>query len=152
MKEGPRNLGLLSANLAARQMAGLVVVLDHHDCTLLARVTLDHRQGSIWAERFHRLRPSIKVIIANLANQNAIGILLDEINFTVEVAVALYLYNFTARDRFNDIRLTVPVGVDQNLILVLADSHDPLIRPTITAPMSYDASGALAGGKRERQR
>lgn len=152
MTEGSRRPGLLFAHVAAHHVASLVVILDHHDGAVFARVTLDHRQGSIWAERFHCLGPSIKVIIANLANQNAIRILLNEIDLTIKIAVALHFYNLITFDRLDDVRLAVTVGVNQNLVLVLADSHDPLIRPTITAPMSYDAPGALAGDEREHQR
>src|SRR5580658_266662 len=79
----------LAPKFAPRQVARFVVVLDDVDGAAFLGVSLDDRDGAIWAKVPDRLRSAVKIIVPGFAHQNPVRVLLDKIDFSVEIPVAL---------------------------------------------------------------
>jgi hypothetical protein len=141
---------LLRSHLATRQVAAIVVVF--HDAYRAAPfwITLHDRQSAVGAKGFDGLGYSTKVVVPNLAHDNAVRVSLNKIDLPVEVAVALHLDDFVVSDSLDDVGSAVSVGIDRDLVFVLADPGHPLVGPAVAPSMSDDAVRAsIAGEKRE---
>jgi hypothetical protein len=150
--ENYREYGSLAPDLTPRQVARFVVILDDVDHAAFLGVSLDDRQGAIWAKVPNRLRSAVKIIVPGFAHQNSVRVLLDEIDFSVEIPVALDLDDLAVSEGFDDVRLTIAVGVDRESVLSRTRSGYPLIGPPIRTTVRDGAGGvAAAGEKRESQ-
>jgi len=136
---------------APGQTAGFVVILYDVDNAVLVCIALDYGQGTVGAKGFYDLRSAVVVVVADFANQNAAGVLLDKVNLAIKVPVALYLHQDVSLDGFNQIRAAVAIGIDQYLVFVAAAAHYPLVRTPVATAMGYGTvRPVIAGEERER--
>jgi len=139
---------LLRTHLAMRHVTGVVVVFHDADGAALVWIALDDRESAVGAKRLDGFRSAIIVVVANLAHQDAVQVLLNKVDLPVEVAVALDLNNLVAFDGLDQIRFPVSVTIDPDLVFVFADPLHPLVGPSIGAAMCDDAVRASVAGEK----
>jgi len=76
--------GLFLSDLAANQLAGIVVILDDIDVTALLQISLNNRQLAV-PEFLDFLGFAIKIVIADLADQNPVRVHLHQINRAIKI-------------------------------------------------------------------
>jgi len=141
---------LFRTHLAPRHMAGVVVVFYDADGTAFVWIALHDRERPVGSKRLDGFRPAIVIVVANLMHQDPVRVLLNEIDLPVEVAVAFDLDDRVPFHPLDEVRGSVAVSIDRDLVFVLADPLHPLIGPTVAPAMSDHAVGAsVAGEKRE---
>src|SRR6516162_4000867 len=115
------------AHDAAGQLARRIVKLDDIDHPALLGVTFDDRKSAVGAEGFNRFGASVEVVIPNLASQNPVRILLNEVGLSVVIAVPLDLDILVVAKGLDQVRSAVRVGIDSELIFGVRDASRPLI-------------------------
>src|ERR1700683_4049469 len=131
-------------------MTCFIIVFDDVDRAAFGGIAFNNREGTIRSEGLHGFRASVIVVVANLTKHDASRVLLHQINFPVEIPIAFDLDNTVALEGLDQVRSSVPVGVNPDTIFVPGDGGDPLIGATIAAAMSNDAvRSTVAGAKRE---
>jgi hypothetical protein len=146
--ENNREILSLAPKFASRQVARFVVVLDDVDGAAFSWVPLDDRQGAIWAKVPDRLRSAVKIIVPGFAHKNSVRVLLDKIDFSVEVPVALDLDDLAVFEGFDDVRLAVAVGVDREPVFSRTRSVYPLVGSPIETTVRDGAGGVAAAGEK----
>jgi hypothetical protein len=144
---GRGTLVLLAAYFAARQVPGVVVVLYYVDGTTLGWIAFHDRKRAIGTEGLDHFWPSIEVVIMDFPHQNSVGVLLHEINLSIEIPIALDLHHLIVAEGPNQVRLPVSVGVELDLILTGPRASHPLIRLTVGTPMRDDSGLRLPAGE-----
>ena len=147
---GRGTLVLLATYFAARQVPGVVVVLYHIDGTTLGWIAFHERERAVGAEGLDHFRPSIEVVVMDFPHQNSVGVLLHEINLPVEIPIALDLHDLIVAEGPNQVRLSISVGIDLDLIFSGPRASHPLIGLAVGTTMRDDSSlRSLAGEKCE---
>jgi hypothetical protein len=150
--ENYREYGSLAPDLTPRQVARFVVILDDVDHAAFLGIPLDDRDGAILAKVSDRLRSAVKIIVPGFAHKNPVRVLLDEIDFSVVIPIALDLDDLVVSEDLDDVRSTIAVGVDREPVFSRTRSVHPLIGPPIRTTVRDGACGvAAAGEKRESQ-
>jgi hypothetical protein len=141
---------LFRTHLATRQAPAVVVVFHHAYRAALCWIPLQDRQRAVGAECLEGFGPAIEIIIANFAHYDAARVLLNKIDFSVEVAVALHFDRFVVSDGLDQIGFTVLIGIDRDLVFVVVDSDRLLVGAPVAPSMSYDPiRPSVAGDKYE---
>jgi hypothetical protein len=136
---------------AASHSTLLVIVLNNVNGAALLWIALDDRKGPIRPEGLDHFGPSIKVVVTDLAHHYAMRVFLHEVDFAVEVSVALDSNQLVVVERPDYVGLAIAIGIDSKLIFVRTDSIHPLIGVAIGVSMSDDrALRFRAGSSNER--
>ena len=137
------------ANLAASELARVVVVFDDIDVSTLSWIALHHRDLAI-AKGPDRLRLAIEIVVMNFAHQQTRRVLLDQVDRAIEVPIPLYLHKLPIAVSFDDVRALIAIGVEQHLVVTFVDAIQPLVCAAIGRAMG-DNSGRvrLAGEEAE---
>jgi hypothetical protein len=143
---------LFPAHVASGQMPLFVIVFDYLDSAAFVGITLDDRQRTVGPERLYRFGSPVVVVVANLANHDARPVFLNQIDLAVEVAITTDLDQLVSIDGLDEIRLSVAVGINRDLILLVVAPRYPLVGPAVAVPMRDGAIGRAVTGAQGESR
>ncbi len=97
----------------------VLVIIDAVHGAAAIGIVLDHGQFA-FAVGLNGLGLAVKVVVVDLAEGNPVRVFLDEIDLAVKIPVGLDLDEVVVFVGFDDVRPPVSIGVDGNLVDVLA--------------------------------
>ena len=122
------------------QLAGIIVILDDIDVTALLWITLHDRKLAV-PEFFDFLGLAVEIIIMDLADQISVQVNPDKVGVSVEIPIAFNLDHFVVLVGFDNIRPTISVCVDCDLVGVLVDPVYPLVGASVATTVRDCAIG-----------